>query len=91
MAKREHGFVETAVLADLERLPDTLKDSGAAALALSLARQLDAPDITAAAAASVARELRFTLADLLSKAPPEEAKDELDEIRERRARRKGSA
>lgn len=81
------GDTESAVLADLEGMPEALQASAAARVALLLARRLDAglpvQDMTA-----VTKELRVTLeglAILAEKQPPADSK--VDELRDRRARR----
>lgn len=83
---RQQGPVERATREELKRLGVRAGDTGLAAAALSLARQVDAPDSTSAAAA-VARELRATLADLAKQASNAPQKDMVDELQSRRTSR----
>lgn len=81
------GDTEAAVLADLDRIPERLRESAAGRVAVLLARRLDA-GLPAADMTAVAKELRATLGELAiaaEKAPPAESK--VDELRDRRAAR----
>jgi hypothetical protein len=81
--------VVAAVMADLERTAERdprLAQSPLAAVALELARELDAGNsLTSKALAS--KELRELLAALEVLAPAEKAKDGIDQLNERRARK----
>jgi hypothetical protein len=85
------GTVERATRADLRRLGFSVQERGTAALAVSLAMQIDSAR-GAPAAAAAAHQLRGILADLTAEAAdlrPE--RDELDELRERRSSRDGGS
>lgn len=79
--------VAAAVRVDLRALPDEVRSTALASAALALGRRLDDPETPAAAAASVARELRETLASLRAQAP-KSGTDVLDEIAATRAKRR---
>jgi hypothetical protein len=93
MPRARRGPVELAVRRDLARLDDEAKRSGLAASALALAQLLDGTSpLTARDQATVAAELRQTLAELGKRATPKRQEDEVDQLRARRdARRAGSA
>jgi cell division protein FtsB len=79
------GAVERAVRAELRQLRCTVATDGSAALAVSLARQIDISR-GAVAAAAAAAQLRALLTDLRAEAAkvrPE--RDVIDEIGSRRA------
>jgi CRP-like cAMP-binding protein len=81
--------VEQAVTANLERIAERderLAQSPLAAMALELARQLDA-DRSATSKALVSKELRELLASLEVLAPAEKPKDGIDDLNERRRRK----
>jgi len=87
MAPRKKAVTAVAgVEADLARLPADLRGSALAGSAFVLARELDSPATSATARAACARSLLGTLRELRSLAPRGEVKDELDELRARRAR-----
>jgi hypothetical protein len=72
------------VEADLKALPTHLARSGLAAVALSLARDLDSDDTSATARAACARSLVGVQRELRALAPAQEEVDALDEIKARR-------
>jgi hypothetical protein len=82
-----HRLVSAAVRDDLRALPEEVQASALASAAVALARRLDDRETPAAAAASVARELREALAVLQARAPKSGA-DVLDEIAATRAKRR---
>lgn len=81
------GFMEEAVLADLEQLPPNMRRGGIAAVALMAARVLDEGGLAPRDAAGYAREVRLALAQLREMAPGEVKGDVTDEVRERREKR----
>lgn len=82
--------VRAAVERDLKGLPDDLARSGLAVSALALARRLDDPKTSAAAAAAVQGRLADALVRLRSMVPPEVKGDGIDQLAERRADRLAS-
>lgn len=84
---RRKGPSETAVLRDLKALPDDLRKGGIAAVALQLAIELDAGNMSPRDFAGVAAQLRMALVTLREIAPGEARGDHTDEVRERRERR----
>ena len=87
MPRKPQGTVEKAVRAELRQLRCSVQSQGAAALAVSLAQQIDSSR-GAVAAAAAAAQLRLILADLAAKSMPE--RDAIDELNDRRARRAAS-
>jgi hypothetical protein len=83
------GDVEAAVGRDLAKLGD-LRDSALAASALSLAREMDSPN-SATSKSMCARALMETLDRLRELAPEAEERDKVDELGDRRAKRRRSA
>lgn len=85
----EPGPVETAVLSDLAPMPESIRTSGVAAIALDQARRLDGLDsgTQPTAASMLAAQLRTTLLELARLAPPLAEEDGVDELRARRAQR----
>lgn len=81
--------VEDAVLHDLGRLPEDMREGGVARVALFCAQQLDQPPgmLAPRDAAAYLRELRMALTWLREMAPGEVKGDATDEVRERRERR----
>lgn len=87
----DYGPVERATRAELRKLGMSVRDRGAAALAVSLGRQIDTAR-GAVAAAAAAAQLRGILTDLAAEAAEQPRKDALDELRERRyGRERGTA
>lgn len=86
---REPGQVEAAVLRDLDAMPERVRESGVAAIALDQARRLDGLDsgTQPTAASMLAAQLRTTLLELAKLAPPLAEEDGVDELRARRAQR----
>jgi hypothetical protein len=89
MPRIQRGLVEQAVRRDLKAAGQNLRiPSGLAASALALAQLLDGNSpLTARDAATVAAELRQTLAELSKKAPARSTEDSLAKRRARRAAR----
>jgi hypothetical protein len=75
------------VEADLKALPSHLARSGLAAVALSLARDLDSMETSATARAACARSLVQVQRELRALAPAVEEVDALDELKARREAR----
>jgi hypothetical protein len=85
------GRVEKAVRSELRGLSVSVQDSGTAALAVSLASQIDRAR-GAVAAAAAAAQLRMLLEDLRRKAEAARpTRDGIDDLATRRASRRGSA
>lgn len=84
---RRRGANETAVLRDLKALPEDLRKGAIAAVALTLARELDDGDMSARDTAAMAAQLRMAMVTLREIAPGEAKGDHTDEVRERRERR----
>ncbi len=78
------GSVERYIEELRERDP-ALADGPEAALALALAREIDAPN-SATSKSMNAHQLRDTMTRLRELCPPERVRDELDELRDRHAR-----
>lgn len=85
--RRGSGEVEKAVLSDLKGLPAEMSKSGLAALALTLAREVDSPGNSATSKSMCARVLFDALERLRELAPVEEKADGLDDLVARRAAR----
>jgi len=83
------GAVERAVRAELRRLGFSVQSEGLAALAVSLAKQIDTSR-GAVAAAAAAAQLRLILADLAAAQSAGSQKDTLDELNARRAARRAA-
>lgn len=82
--------VASSVRALLKRLPGELSNGPEAATALALAAELDAPGNSATSKANCAKELRETLAALRAMAPAERKGSQLDDLAQRRQRRKAA-
>jgi hypothetical protein len=85
--------IEGAVKADLERIgkkDPRLARSPLAAMALELARQLDAGNSLTSKALGT-KELRELLASLEVLAPAEKPKDGIDDLNERRAKKRAAS
>lgn len=79
---------------DFESVADAVQSGdveGLAALALALAAEVDNPENSATSKSMCGRTLLETLKQLRELAPPAEKEDKLDELSDRRARRRGSA
>lgn len=88
--RQKAGSVERAVRAELRRIGCSVQSEGLAALAVSLAKQIDTSR-GAVAAAAAAGQLRVILADLRADAASRvPQKDVIDEIGSRRAARAAS-
>ncbi|MFE2046372.1 hypothetical protein ACFXAZ_36720 [Streptomyces sp. NPDC059477] len=82
--------IEAKTLAEVDALRVGDIAPGLVAVALELARQLDECEAPTSAAI-VARELRATMLELRKVAPPAAAKaDPLDQLAEKRKRRRGA-
>jgi len=84
-AAKRAGAVTAAVKRDLEairRRDPELAESALAASALALAREMDSKTLVRA------KELRETLDRLRQLAPPEQKEDGVDELNDRRAKRR---
>ena len=85
--------VLTGVEADLvlweKRLPG-IKSSSLASLAVALATGIDLEDRSLTAKSNAANALQRVLEELRDMLPPEEAKDEVDELNKRRQKRRAS-
>jgi hypothetical protein len=79
-----------AELAELDERKPGIRDSALAAGAIAMAKKLDHPETTAAAAASCLRVLERALTGLHAKAPakPQTEESELDRARAQRAARR---
>jgi hypothetical protein len=93
MPRITRGPVEQAVRRDLEAAKENLRaPSGLAASALALAQLLDGNSpLTARDAATVATELRQTLAELARRKPAQPQEDSIAKRRARRAAARGAA
>lgn len=79
--RRKVGTVEKATRAELRKLGRSVQTEGLAALAVSLARQIDTSR-GAVAAAAAAAQLRVILADLRAAAAREKpARSKIDDVR----------
>lgn len=79
---------------DLERIAEldaSLADSALAALAQQLAKELDSSGNSATSKSMCARALMDALERLQELAPSEKEKDRVDELAEKRDRRRGTA
>lgn len=85
--------VAASVQRDLEALDEQARKSGLAASALTLARRLDGDDLlTARDQATLAAELRQTLAELRRQFPQaKRQEDPIDQLRARREARRGAS
>jgi hypothetical protein len=77
--RKAAGTVEKAVRSELRTLGCSLQKDGSAALAVSLAKQIDTSR-GAVAAAAAAAQLRLLLADLRSSAAERPGEDAIDEL-----------
>lgn len=84
------GELEKALRADLERWGPEVEGSALAAAALDAARRLDAPGVSAASASLMHGQYRQYLADLRQLAPSGEESDEIDDLAERRRKRRAA-
>lgn len=82
--------VEAAVKRDIAQialLDPQLAESGIAATAIALAREIDSGGNSATSKSMCARALQDALRDLRELAPPNRQRDRLDELADRRADR----
>lgn len=79
--------VEDAVLSDLARLPEDMRQGGVAAAALFCARSLDEGGLSPRDAAGFVGQMRLALAQLREMAPGEVKGDTTDEVRAMREKR----
>jgi hypothetical protein len=82
------GALERAVRSELRSLKVSVQEDGRAALAVSMARQIDGAR-GAVAAAAAAAQLRGVLDDLAKRAASAPRESGIDDLRARRARRIG--
>lgn len=87
--KPDPGDVERATRSQLRRLKCSVRTESLAALAVSLAQQIDSSR-GAVAAAAAAAQLRLILADLTAANSSRPEKDTLDELNARRAARRAA-
>ncbi len=80
------GTVERAVRSELRSLRVSVQANGSAALAVSLARQIDSAR-GAVAAAAAAGQVRALLIDLRQAAAEQPERDVIDDLNARRAKR----
>lgn len=78
-------------LKEIGRRDKDLAESGLAATARQLARELDNPKNSATSKSMCAKALMEALDRLRALAPPKEAKDRVDDLASRRAKRRGEA
>jgi hypothetical protein len=83
------GPVQRAVRAELRRLRASVASDGSAALAVSLARQIDTAR-GAVAAAAAAGQLRQLLIDLRHVAAQQPERDVIDDLNARRAAKRAA-
>ena len=88
MARRQ-GPVERAVRSEFRSLSVSVQRDGSAALAVSLARQIDTSR-GAVAAAAAAAQLRALLADLRQAAADQPERDVIDDLNARRAAKRAA-
>ena len=81
------GPMETAVMSDLEQLPEKMRRGGVAAVAINCARIFDEGGLAPRDAAGYAREIRLALAQLREMAPGDVKGDGTDEVSQRREQR----
>jgi hypothetical protein len=84
--RRKQGPVEKAIRSELRSLKVSVQTDGSAALAVSLARQIDGAR-GAVAAAAAAGQLRALLGDLRQAAAAQPERDVIDDLNARRAQR----
>ena len=84
---RHKGDVELGLDTDLRTMPRALRLGTLARTARRLARTLDAGGMTPRDEATMARELRMHVNDLIAMAPGERKGDSTDEVQARRERR----
>ena len=82
--------VAEEIIAELEQLHAAETSPGMAAVALDLAKAIDATEVPGAKARA-AHELRSIMADLRRLAPVESKGDAVDDIAEQRAKRRAAA
>lgn len=83
--------VVAAVERDLIALGPELADSSLAAAALALAKEIDSSGNSATSKSMCARALLETMDRLRALAPPQEAADKLDDLKQRRETRRKKA
>ena len=89
--KKAPATVVAAVERDLKRLGGDWAGSALAATALAMARELDDVNNSATSKSMCAARLREAMDRLLELAPPKAERDRIDEVAQRRARRRGTA
>ena len=86
--------VVEAVKRDIEQIrkrDPALAESTLAALALALAEEIDEPSNSATSKSMNAHQLRDTTVKLRELCPPEKVRDNVDELRRRRASRRAAS
>lgn len=89
-AEREPGPMESAVLADMERWGPKMARTTLAVGALDMAQRLDEGGMRPTAASLLHAQLRASVLELEKLAPPQADVDDVDELKGRRARRRGA-
>ena len=84
------GFVEGAVRADLKGLGKDLEGSGLAAVAVAMAREIDGEN-SATSKSMCAKALQDILGQLRGLAPPKAERDRIDDLADKRNRRRATA
>jgi hypothetical protein len=84
-------MVEAAVERDLEALGSRAAESGLAATALALAREMDSPKNGGTSKSMIAKALNETMAELRALAPPKQEADGLDDLTKRREARRSAS
>jgi thioredoxin-like negative regulator of GroEL len=88
VTKRRPGPVETATKAEIDQMPERVRNGALAASALELARQMDAPGNSATSKSMCAKAHSDIVARLAEMAPPKREEDRIDELGARRATRR---
>lgn len=84
------GEVEKAVKKDLKLFGREAEESGLGAAAIALAREIDR-DNSATSKSMCAKALQDVLGQLRGLAPPRRERDRIDELSEKRGRRRATA
>ena len=84
------GLVEAAVKADLKEMGKPLEGSGLAAVAVAMAQEIDA-DNSATSKSMCAKALQDILSQLRTLAPAKAERDRIDDLADKRNRRRATA
>lgn len=87
--EHEPGPVEAGVARELAPLPEELRESGLAATALAMAREIDDPSNSATSKSMCGRTLANALETLRGLAPPKQEVDKVHALAASRAERRG--